>query len=85
MNDTNLDKLTVSTKKTIGSIAKTSFGSDDYPAHPDLVLSSDDSTIFVFEEKARGEDSDIEWNWKLIDAATNNASVRSNFEVGGNM
>ena len=32
--------------------------------------------------KARREDGNVEWDWKLIDVAVNNALVRSDFEVG---
>ena len=83
MNDVNLDNLSDSTKKTVDMV-KEAYGSDLYPAHPDLVLSSDDSTIIAFEGKARREGGEMEWDWKLLDPAANNASVRSDFEVGDN-
>ena len=80
INDVNLDNLSASTKKTIDMV-KEAYGSDVYPAHPDLVLSIDGSTIFAFESKARGVGGEMEWDWKLIDPAANNALVRSDFEV----
>ena len=58
MNDVNLDKLSTSTKKTFDMV-KTAIRSNVYPAHPDLVLSSNDSTIFAFEGNAHGEEGDM--------------------------
>ena len=50
-----------------------------YPVNPNLVFSTDDTTLFLFEGK---KDSDDEWSWKIIDEANGDASVRSDFQVG---
>ena len=53
-----------------------------YPANPNLILSTDDTTLFVFEGKATGKGREDSWDWKLIDNTNGNISVCSNFEVG---
>ena len=50
-----------------------------FPVDPNLVLSTDDTTLFVFEGSSEGSD---EWEWKMIDKTNGNASVRSDFERG---
>ena len=61
-------------------MAKEAFGADEiYPVNPNLVLSTDDTTVFVFEGTPRGSS---DWQWKIFDKANRNSSVRSEFEVG---
>lgn len=50
-----------------------------FPVNPNLVLSTDDTTLFVFEGSAEGND---DWEWKLVDQTKGNRSVRSDFQVG---
>ena len=51
---------------------------DIYSVNPNLVLSTDDTTLFVFEGANNASD---DWQWKLIDKTNGNSSVRSDFEV----
>ena len=37
-----------------------------YPVNPNLVFSTDDTTLFVFEGKKYSDD---EWSWKIVDEA----------------
>jgi hypothetical protein len=56
-------------------------GSDDvYPANPNFVFSTDDSTIFAFEGVSN-DNGDEDWEWKIIDTAGGNSGVRSDFKV----
>ena len=79
MDNINTDKISASTKETI-KMVKEAFGADEiYPANPNLVLSTDDTTLFVFEGTSEGSE---DWGWKIIDKTNSNSSVRSDFEVG---
>ena len=81
MSDIDMANLSIPVMDTINMVKK-AFGVDDiYPANPNLVLSSDDTTIFAFEGKSI-EGGDGDWEWKLIDAGDSNSGVRSDFEVG---
>ena len=77
-----MEKLSSATNETI-QMAEKAFGVDEvYPLHPNLVLSTDDTTLFVFEGKARDMEEEDMWKWKMIDATNTDSSVRSDFEVG---
>ena len=81
ISDLSLDKLSASTKETI-EMVKVAFRAEEvYPANPNLVLSTDDTTLFVFEGKSV-DGGDEEWAWKIIDSDNSNSGVRSDFEVG---
>ena len=43
------------------------------------MLSTDDTTLFVFDGAADGSG---DWEWKIVDQTNSNQSVRSEFEVG---
>ena len=80
MRDVKFDKLSASTKETV-EMVKQVFGLDEiYPANPNLVLSTDDTTLFLFEGTSV-EGGDEEWDWKLIDSGNSSSGVRSDFEV----
>ena len=54
MRTIDMEKLSSATNETIQMAGK-AFGVDEvYPLHQHLVLSTDDTTLFVFEGKARG-------------------------------
>ena len=60
MGGINYDCLSSSTKKTF-KMVREAFRTDEiYPANPNLVLSTDDTTLFVFEGKAR-DTGEEEW------------------------
>ena len=46
-----------------------------YPVHPNLVLSTDNTTLFVYESKACGVGEEDMWDWKMVDATNNNLSM----------
>ena len=50
-----------------------------YPVNPNLVLSTDNITLFVFEGANNSTD---DWEWKIVDESNGNSSVRSDFKVG---
>ena len=50
-----------------------------YLVNPNLVLSTDNTTLFVFE--GANNDTD-DWEWKIVDESIGNLSVRSDFKVG---
>ena len=52
---------------------------DVYPVSPNLVLSTDDTTLFVFKGIT---DANRDWHWKIVDGTERNASVRGDFKVG---
>ena len=61
MSGVDMDELPSSTAKTI-EMVKVAFGTDEvYPANPNLVLLTDDTTLFIFEGKAV-EGGDEEWD-----------------------
>ncbi|KAL7536826.1 LOW QUALITY PROTEIN: hypothetical protein ACHAXR_007426 [Thalassiosira sp. AJA248-18] len=72
------DKLTASSKESMDWVREALNSKDIYPVNPNLVLSTDDTTLFVFDG-ANNESDD--WAWKLIDSTNGNSSVRSDFEV----
>ena len=75
-----MDNLPASVKETV-EMVKVAFDTDEvYPVHPNLTLSTDDTTLFVFEGKSV-ECGDDEWDWKLIDMSSGNSGVRGDFEV----
>jgi len=80
MGDVNMDERSPSTLRTIEMITKVLGCESVYPVNPNLVLSTDDTTLFVFEGTTK-ENGEEEWDWKLIEVG-NNSSVRSDFEVG---
>ena len=49
-----------------------------YPVLQDLLLSTDDTTVFAFE----GCKDTGDWEWKLVDKSLGDTSVRSDFTVG---
>ena len=54
-------------------------GTDEiYPPPPDLVMSTDDTTVFAFEGRLESG----KWAWKIVDVTQGDKSVHSNFEVG---
>ena len=53
-----------------------------YPVNPNLVLSTDDTTVFVFKGAA---DDKEDWEWELMDKTNGGSSVRSDFEVQNNV
>ena len=82
MRNIDMTSLPFSVKKTLDMV-KGVFGTDEFcPVNPSLVLSTDDSSLFVFEGTSRDVSGEEKWEWKLIDVSNNNASVRSDFEVG---
>ena len=81
MDKVETDKISKSTTETI-EMAKEAFGANDvYPVIPNLVLSTDDTTLFVFDGAS---DDSGDWEQKTIDQTNSNQSVRSDFEVGSN-
>jgi hypothetical protein len=69
----------------IEMVKKTFWGRQVFLVHLSLVLSTDDTTLFVFEGKACGMGEEDEWEWKIVDATNTNSLVRSDFEVGENI
>ena len=71
--------LSASAKETVQWV-KEAYESDNiHPIDPNLLLSTDDTTIFVFEGVQGGSE---EWEWKIVDRSKTDASVQSDFEVG---
>ena len=80
MRDHNLDNLSLSTFETI-LMTKLALGCDDvYPANPNFVFSTNDSTIFVFEGVSSGDGGE-DWSWKIIDMSNGSSGIRSDFKV----
>ena len=77
-----VENLHQSTRDTIVMVKQALKAENVYPANPNLVISSDDTTLFTFEGRATGKGDDLEWEWKLLDKSDGNTSVRSDFEVG---
>ena len=80
MRDHNTENIYEATKDTLQMVRQAIETEEIYPENPNLVLSTDDTTLFVFEGKVSGTDKE-DWDWKMIDMTTNSSSVRSNFEV----
>jgi len=51
-------------------------------ANPNLILSTDDNTLFVFKGSA---DNEEDWDWKLVDRINGDPSVQSDLEVGNDV
>ncbi|KAL9178336.1 hypothetical protein ACHAXT_001764 [Thalassiosira profunda] len=72
------DDLNPDVQETL-KIVKEALGADEiHPIDNNLAISTDDTTLFVFEGCAKTG----EWQWKLIDKTNSKSSVRSDFEVG---
>jgi len=72
------ERLSKSAKETVLWVKQAYGATEVYPVNPNLVLSTDDTTLFVFE----GTSVDSDWEWKLIDSTKEDTSVRSDFQVG---
>ena len=72
----NLDKDAL---ETTDSMKEALCAKEVYPVNPNLVLSTDDTTLFVFEGANNSTDN---WEWKIVDESNGNSSVRSDFKVG---
>ena len=60
-------------------MVKLALGTDNiYPVNPNLTLSTDDPTIFVFEGTT-SETGKKDWEWKLVDKGSSNSGLRSEF------
>ena len=82
LSGVDMDKLLVSMNDTV-EMTKTAFDAEEvYPIHPNLDLSTDDTTSFAFEGRSV-EDGNEEWDWKLIDQG-GNSGVQGDFEVCNN-
>ena len=73
------DQLSASAKETMAWMKEAYDGDDVYPVDPNLILSTDDTTLFVFEGAKEGKG---DWDWKIIDRTNGDSSVRSDFQVG---
>lgn len=73
------DRMNKCAKETMQWMKEAFDGDEVYPVDPNLVLSTDDTTLFAFEGAADGEG---DWSWKLIDRTNGDSSVRSDFQVG---
>ena len=61
-------------------MVKEAFSCDKiYAANPNLVLSTDDTTLFMFNGASDGSG---DWEWSIIDQTNSNQSVCSDFDVG---
>ena len=74
------DELSDYAKETMEWMKKAMNADKIFPVDPNLVLSTDDTTLFVFEGTVKGDEDD--WQWKLVDQTQGDRSVRSDFEVG---
>jgi len=75
----NPDDLSQPAKETIEWV-KEAFNTDEiHPIDPNLLLSTDDTTLFVFE--GTSGDSEDHWDWKILDKSNCDSSVHSDFEV----
>ncbi len=76
-------------KKTVEWVRE-AFGADEvHPVDPNLVLSTDDTTVFVFEGAQNDGRIGIgigigigKWEWKICDKSEPSSSVHSDFQVG---
>mmetsp|Transcript_9346 Transcript_9346/g.16260 ORF Transcript_9346/g.16260 Transcript_9346/m.16260 type:complete len:172 (+) Transcript_9346:105-620(+) len=73
------EKLNRSAKETVEWVRQALDAEVIHPINPNLLLSTDDTTLFVFEGYSENSE---DWEWKLIDKSQGNSSVRSDFEVG---
>jgi len=73
------DRLSPSARETMDWV-KLAWGEDEiYPVDPNLLLSTDDTVLFVFQGCKNAKD---DWEWKIIDSTNGDPSVRSDFQVG---
>lgn len=70
--------MSVAAKETIDWVKKAYGDEEVYPVDPNLVMSTDDTTVFAFEGM---KDGIGKWEWKLVDQTQGDSSVRSDFEV----
>lgn len=77
-----VENLASSTRTTVEMVKNALQAENVYPANPNLVFSTDDTTLFVFEGTPPAKGGEEEWEWKLVDNTSGNTSVRSDFEVG---
>lgn len=54
-----------------------------HPVDSNLVLSTDDTILFVFEGTSNDGCND-DWEWKLVDKTEAGSSVHSDFQVSNN-
>ena len=80
MSTVRSELLSPTTLKTLEMVKRLHGSEEVYPVNPNLVLSTDDTTVFVFEG-TKDNGGEEEWDWKIIDMS-NNSSLRSDFEVG---
>jgi len=71
--------LSNNAKETIEWVKEACSAEQLHPVNPNLILFTDDTTLFVFEGAVGGKGY---WHWKLIGQINGNASVCSDFEVG---
>ena len=76
----NPEKLSASALETIEWVKEAYDAQHLHPVNTNLLFSSDDSTMFVFEGAT--DEKTEEWGWKIIDSTQGDSSVRSDFEVG---
>ena len=72
-------KLSPAATETIEWVKEALNAEHIHPVNTNLLLSSDDSTLFVFEGATNKDSGD--WEWKIIDRTQNESSTRSDFEV----
>ena len=77
MNYYKPEELRADAKETIEWMKTAMNAKEIFPVNPNLVLSTDDTSLFVFEGKQTSGD----WEWKIIDKTNGNSSVRSDCEV----
>lgn len=75
----NPDNLGTDALETMEWMKKVMNADKIFPVNPNLVLSTDDTSLFVFEGQSNNNN---DWDWKIIDKTNGNSSVRSDFEVG---
>ena len=79
----NHSNLSDNAKQTIEWV-KEAYGVDEiHPVDPNLLLSTDDTTLFVFEGTQNDGCKD-DWEWKLVDKTEAGNSVYSDFQVSQN-
>ncbi len=74
------EKLSKQAKETLDCMKEALDADEIYPVNPNLVLSTDDMTLFSFQGTKNG--SSDKWEWKIIDTSNGDSSVDSDFEVG---
>ena len=72
------DKLDAGAVETMDWMKTALAANSIYPVNPNLVLSTDDTTLFAFEGTANSEGG---WDWKIVPGNNRSANVRSDFEV----